>query len=218
MLSSYIPGGTGPLHLHDKVPDFLSGLFDLQNRINDSQSNNLKRTKETVNDTVHRAGARLRLMEIAGLVKHGKTGLPQQPNTLLSEESTSLNSTDFWDGGIADVFPTFDEATIIIAPVNGVFTPNPAICPIHTLYDTESNETSADLENDTTSIEAQTHTLSPMYLQSLIRSKLPTTFRHCQKAQLGLNTKNVKAALKMIFSSEEEDLYQIFREGYDDAR
>ena len=97
-----------------------------------------------------------------------------------------LSLTDFWDGGIIDVFPTFDDKSIIIAPVNGQFI-NPTICPVHS---PEWNL--AEEEGDNTSAQEQMHKLSLLYLQALIRLKIPTTFLHCHKAQLGLNTKNAK--------------------------
>ena len=97
-----------------------------------------------------------------------------------------LSSTDFWDGDIIDVFSTFDNKTIIIAPVNGKFI-NPAICPVHS---PEWNL--AEEEGDITSAQEQMRKLSLLYLQALIRLKIPTTFLHCRKAQLGLNTKNAK--------------------------
>lgn len=215
MLSSYIPGATGPLHLRDKVPDFFSGFFGERNLNNETDSTN-------GNDTVHRAGARLRLMEKAGLVKHGESGLPvkmQQPERELDNDAEvePLNSTDFWDGGIADVFPTFDDHTVIIAPVNGIFSPNPAICPIH-ISETEYDVAYAT-EGEAQASTTQTFDkLSPAFLQMLLRSYIPTTFRHCSKARLGLNSSNAKAALKMMFSSQDEELYQIFRDGYDDAK
>lgn len=222
MLSSYIPGGTGPLHLHDKLPEFLTGLFGLKN----IRSTNKETSNGTIiNDTVHRAGIRLRLMESAGLVKHGKTGLStvsQHPNhnkqdVGLDQESFVTSSTDFWDGGIADVFPTFDERTVIIAPVNGVFS-NPAICPIHSPGEDEINDTRSAQCNNEASMQQPSQKSFPLQLQSLIRSYIPATFRHCSKAQLGLNAKNARAVLKMTFSSEDEELYAIFRCGYDDAR
>jgi len=213
MLSSYIPGGTGPLHLHDKVPGFLTGLFVTNDTSSVNEIKNTAGEHESMNDTVHRAGRRLRHMERDGLVKHGKTGLPIVPEQHKQHsdptQAVTLNSTDFLDGGIADVFPTFDAQTIIIAPVNGVFHPNPAICPINA-----SEEAELNIIDDQT----PTSQLPPLYLQSLMRSYIPKTFKHCHKARLGLNTKNAKAALKMVFSSEDEELYQIFREGYDDAR
>lgn len=219
MLSSYIPGGTGPVHLHDKVPDFLKGLFNRDNAT--IAGDGSMKTERAKNDTVHRSGNRLRDMESVGLVRHGQTGFPTrqppQEDEMNSERnanvvaSSTLSSTDFWDGGIVDVFPTFDDKTIIIAPVNGQFI-NPAICPVH------SPEWNLAEEGDNTSAQELMHKLSPLYLQALIRSKIPTTFRHCGKAHLGLNTKNAKAALKMIFSSDDDELYRIFTEGYDDAK
>ncbi|KAL3774623.1 hypothetical protein ACHAWO_001994 [Cyclotella atomus] len=218
MLSSYIPGGTGPLHLHDKMPEFLIGLFGSNNN-SGSTARSVK--DNTINDTVHRAGTRLREIEAAGLVKHGRTGLPvlpQKPNqeTELDQKPIVLNSTDFWDGGIADVFPTFDDRTIIIAPVNGFFS-NPAICPMHSADEVVEEVTSQDSDGKTSSATTAKKPIQ-LQLQTLIRTYIPKTFRHCNKAELGLNNRNAKAVLKMAFSSEDEELYQIFRDGYDDAR
>jgi hypothetical protein len=210
------------------VPDFLRGLF---NNNNATGSDGSMKSERRENDTVHRSGSRLRDMESNGLVRHGQTGLPtQQPIIHDNQEtpdqgvknntaaSSSLSSTDFWDGGIVDVFPTFDDKTIIIAPVNGQFI-NPAICPIHSPEWNLAQEEEGDGGTVSMMQEPIMHKLSPLYLQAVIRSKLiPTTFRHCHKAQLGLNTKNAKAALKMIFSSDDEELYRIFAEGYDDAK
>jgi hypothetical protein len=215
MLSSYIPGGTGPLHIHDKMPEFLAGLFGTKNNSGSTADSG---KDKTINDTVHRAGARLRSMESIGLVKHGRTGLPvipRQPKqeAELDQKPTVLSSTDFWDGGIADVFPTFDDKTVIIAPVNGFFS-NPAICPIHST-DEELNEVASQRDGETSSTTKKPF---PLQLQTLIRTYMPKTFRHCKKAELGLNNRNAKAVMKMAFSSEDEELYQIFRDGYDDAR
>ncbi|KAL3781870.1 hypothetical protein HJC23_005410 [Cyclotella cryptica] len=222
MLSSYIPGVTGPFHLRDKVPDLLHGFFGVTN--SNENSGNSVATEQPINDTVDRAGTRLRVMESLGLVKHGKTGLPTvkrkpEENSTPARHAESSNSTDFWDGGIADVFPTFDDQTVIIAPVNGVFSPNPAICPSYSSLEAEFT-TSSTLEGDVSQVSA-THPfgkLSPALFQTLLRSYIPTTFKHSNKARLGLNSKNVQAAIRMMFSSEDKELYEMFREGYDDAR
>ncbi|KAL7486984.1 hypothetical protein ACHAW6_012593 [Cyclotella cf. meneghiniana] len=221
MLSSYIPGVTGPIRLRDKVPDFIHSFFGVMNT--NGSSGNFKGSGHSINDTVDRAGTRLRLMETGGHVKHGKSGLPTVKRKLdedstLARDVESLNSTDFWDGGIADVFPTFDDQTVIIAPVNGLFFPNPAICPSHSSTEaklTAANTLEGELDITTTHLFGK---ISPVFFQSLLRSYIPTTFRHCNKARLGLNSKNVQAALKMLFSSEDNELYEMFREGYDDAR
>ena len=119
---------------------------------------------------------------------------------------------EFWDGGIIDAFPTFGDKTIIIAPVNRQFI-NSASCPVHSLEWNLAIE-----EGDNTSAQELMYKSLLLYLQALIQSKIPTTFCHGRKAQLGLNMKNAKAALKMIFSSDNKELYQIFKEGYEDAK
>ena len=68
-----IPGGRGPVHLHNKVPGFLKDLFNDNAPIADDGSMKL-------NDTVHCSGNRLRDIESVGLVRHGQTGFPtRQP-------------------------------------------------------------------------------------------------------------------------------------------
>lgn len=171
MLSSYIPGGTGPLNVKDNLPDFLGGL--------QSRPKN-----ELGTDASDRAGMRLKAMTELGMVKHGKSGTPVQNNHVSDVDNESENDvvepTYYWDGGLADMFPTFDNNTVIVSPLNGLYDPNPAICP-----------------------------------------KIPDekkTFRHCPKSRLGLNSKNVQVLQKMIFSSDDDELYSRFREGYDDTR
>jgi hypothetical protein len=217
MLSSYIPGATGPLNLKEKVPDFLRGLID--STLMNGESSGAG--KERINDTIDRSGLRLNELEHLGMVKHGLTGLPVGNNNAKIDLTTHEGehnfqpnkSVFFWDGGIADVFPTFDDNTTIISPVNGTFT-NPAICPL-----IPSDELEFDIINAASEegggnvIKTQQQSVG-----KLLRSYIPTTFQHCSKAQLGLNSKNARAALLMMFSSEDEVLYTKFREGYDDAK
>mmetsp|Transcript_14252 Transcript_14252/g.25743 ORF Transcript_14252/g.25743 Transcript_14252/m.25743 type:complete len:80 (+) Transcript_14252:151-390(+) len=70
MLSSYIPGITGPLNLKDKVPKFLGGLLN-----SDSIDTNDSEHTFCGNDASDRAELRLKEMSELGLVKHGNTGL-----------------------------------------------------------------------------------------------------------------------------------------------
>eukprot|EP00578_Thalassiosira_sp_NH16_P023402 CAMPEP_0181097802 /NCGR_PEP_ID=MMETSP1071-20121207/11764_1 /TAXON_ID=35127 /ORGANISM="Thalassiosira sp., Strain NH16" /LENGTH=406 /DNA_ID=CAMNT_0023180309 /DNA_START=81 /DNA_END=1299 /DNA_ORIENTATION=- len=127
MLSSYIPGGTGPLNVKDNIPEFLGGL--------QSRPKN-----ESGIDASDRAGTRLKDMTRLGMVKHGKNGVPSVLNEAVlatdKDQSIECNDTEndveptyYWDGGLADMFPTFDVNTIIVSPLNGLYNPNPAICP-----------------------------------------------------------------------------------------
>ncbi len=225
MLSSYIPGGTGPLKFGENIPDFLGGIF--QNSVANEN-----------NTTVDRAGKRLREMKQLGLVKYGLTEeVDEVKNTTLELDDINSDknpviqrsSTDYWDGGIVDVFPTFDESTVIVTPVNGLFDPNPVICPLIPLYE--------DGENAVHLIAREVHPpgkhqheqgkpmqkppdieLNNTIIRNFFRSYFPSTFRHCAKSRLGINSKNISTALRMMFSSEDDELYRRFREGYDDTR
>ncbi|KAL7446383.1 hypothetical protein ACHAXM_010169 [Skeletonema potamos] len=199
MLSSYIPGVTGPL-LADSIAAKMFGAFNLEISEKD---------KIAGNDAMKRAGQQLREITRLGLIKDGTTGLPITQNTSDKTESEietnnrdDDDSTRYWDGGIADVFPTFDTNTVIVAPINGIYS-NPAICPAMQ----QPNE-----------VEDQSSQNS--FVQHLFRSYMPTlpaTFRHCSKSNLGLNVENAKAVKDMILSSSDEQLYLRFRQGYDDA-
>merc|ERR1712183_995016 len=68
--------------------------------------------EESKADVVVRAGKRLAEMEQIGLVIHGVTGIPVTPT---KDESSGEGLTNYWDGGIADMFPTFDKETVIVA-------------------------------------------------------------------------------------------------------
>ncbi len=195
MLSSYIPGVTGPL-LADSIADKLFGVFNVGISERDAKASN---------DAMKRAGRQLREMTRLGLVKDGTTGLPSTQNKTESETETSNqddddDSTRYWDGGIADLFPTFDSKTVIVAPINGIYT-NPAICPAMQ----QPNE-----------VENQSNSSVPHLFRSYIPT-LPATFRHCSKSNLGLNVENATAVKDMILSSSDEQLYLRFRQGYDDA-
>ncbi len=214
MLSSYIPGITGPLNLKDRVPAIIGGL--LNEEIIGAKNTTEKKSR---NDASYRAGLRLNEMTRLGMVKHGKTGVPTKENG--THDVNDNEPTIYWDGGIADVFPTIDENTIVVAPVNGVFDPNPSICPQMPDKDFDSGGSVECVEGlDLDAPKQSTPTPSNYFaiLQHFHRPLLPTTFRHCDKSHLGLNTKNLQAVMQMLFSSDEDELYAKFREGYDDSQ
>ena len=113
------------------------------------------------------------------------------------------------------MFPTFDNNTVIVSPLNGLYDPNPSISP-------EIPDDAKFTDKSGGDTQQQHPSQSTALLQNLLRpylpSLLPATFRHCHKSELGLNTKNAQTALKMIFSSDDDELYSRFKEGYDDAR
>jgi len=209
MLSSYIPGGTGPLTSKDKVPNFVSGLMP-----------NPKST-----DVSDRAGLRLKEMARLGMVKHGRTGLPVVESEESKDDADEANepTTYYWDGGLADMFPTFNDGTVIVSPLNGVYSPNPSICPRIPDVDNDAaiageNRKDSESQGRWQQGNDREAPAAPSALQNYLRSYLPRTFRHCPKARLGLNSENAATVLRMALSSNDDELYLRFRDGYDDAR
>ena len=192
MLSSYIPGATSTL-----PSSFLRGIMSSVSSTDDGN---------TGAGASYRAGLRLKEMAKRGMIKHGITGLPVIDADKTEDNKEIEDDTNeeayFWDGGIADVFPTIDKDTVIVSPVNGLFE-HPTICP---LMPSNSDNSGRDTPKQQSTI-----------LQQYLIPYLPHTFRHCQKSQLGLNRENARAVLAMAFSSDDEEYISRFREGYDDA-
>lgn len=225
MLSSYVPGLTGSL-VKDDLPAFLSGLLSNDND-NDNKNGSKKEgsasNNSTRNDTTVRAGLRLNEMTNLGMVKYGSTGLPVTGiREVESDNNAENNSTLYWDGGIVDVFPTINDHTVVISPLNGLYDPNPSICPLmpdeELCDDSDStNDNNQKQQQQFTSNTASTQ-MNNSILFNYLRPYLPSTFRHCRKSLLGFNRKNANAAIRMMFSSDDDELYSRFRGGYDDAR
>lgn len=197
MLSSYIPGVTGPLMKDNIAEKLLGALYNIAQT--EKEKENV--VKSSANDAMIRATWQLNEMKRLGMVKDGRTHDRIEPEHNTEEQET----THFWDGGIADVFPTFDDGTVIVSPINGIYK-NPAICPSMQEQHNEKEEGSQSLKSES--------------LSYLIRSYIPTlpaTFRHCSKSHLGLNVENARAVKAMLLSSDDEQLYLRFRDGYDDA-
>lgn len=223
MLSSYVPGLTGSLNgVKDDLPAFLSGLLSNDNNNkNGSKKKGTSSNNSTQNDTTVRAGFRLNKMTNLGIVKHGSSGLP----VIGIDEDESVNnaennSTLYWDGGIVDVFPTIDDHTVVISPLNGLYYPNPSICPLmpdeEICDDSDPKDDNQQQEQSNRNTPASTQ-MNNSILLNYLRPYLPITFQHCRKSQLGINIKNANAAIRMMFSSDDDELYSRFRGGYDDA-
>lgn len=106
ILSSYVPGVTGPA----------LGSLALRNH------------------AVVRASAVMLEMMGEGCVKHGATGVPvmldQSENRTLSSMETKIAREICWDGGLVNAFPTVDKDTVIVSPIAADFqcdAINPAI-------------------------------------------------------------------------------------------
>jgi hypothetical protein len=126
ILSSYVPVGTGPLN---------SGVDNTENTA-------VKHAFETVKE-----------MEQLGYLKHGVTGdtigkgvgndfaNDVDHSDSINDESerdldhdrdssaTSSENSYYWDGGIVNMFPSVDKSTVMVAPLNCIFSPNPFITP-----------------------------------------------------------------------------------------
>jgi len=108
ILSSYIPMGTGTI----------KGINDVQNKA-------VKRANESIKD-----------MEQLGFLKQGVTGHSiinvTRSGKHLDEQRQNDQIDDnlhYWDGGIVNMFPTIDDSTIMVTPLNCTFQPNPYISP-----------------------------------------------------------------------------------------
>jgi hypothetical protein len=111
ILSSFIPGVTGPL----------KGVDDLSNT------------------AVHEASAAINELVKLGAVKHGPSGRvwspPVRTNNTKSTDNSARATVDehFWDGGLSCIWPTLDDDTVIVCPFRANYHPNPAVHPAQPL-------------------------------------------------------------------------------------
>lgn len=184
ILSSYIPFGTGPLSKTDKK-----------------------------NLAIQRAWNRVSEMESLGFLKSGTTGSPVGGTTgTVIEEEIESNGSDqsedssdekkeelyYLDGGLSNMFPEIDDQTVMVTPVNGIYS-NPSIAPDH--------------NNDMKDSE-QFSSISAKIIDQLNIS------RHgeiSERVHVGINMENLKTAYLMAKSSPPELLQQKFFNGYDDS-
>mmetsp|Transcript_7328 Transcript_7328/g.10382 ORF Transcript_7328/g.10382 Transcript_7328/m.10382 type:complete len:392 (+) Transcript_7328:42-1217(+) len=103
ILSSYIPGATGPA----------------------------LGSKDGSNHAVKRASARLSEMEELGFVKNitGNPVVVSQENKNKNGGKDEETREYYWDGGLVNVFPIVDDNTVVISPMSGEFHPHPSISP-----------------------------------------------------------------------------------------
>lgn len=119
ILSSYIPGVTGPASIHDEKNSAVRRSFQriLQHAIvkhgvtNEviNVKNDLNLIKETVSE-----------------------GTPSVEKISQSDDLGLSTMGVYWDGGVCNMWPFVDKRTVFVTPVNGVFSPQPSIAPLTT--------------------------------------------------------------------------------------
>jgi len=191
ILSSYIPGLTGPAR----------GVDDATNK--------------AVRDATH---AILQLVEL-GAVKDGATdealSLSDLSPTTNESVSNTLDATHktitpsssllepFLDGGLSCVWPTVDNSTIIVCPIRANFDPNPAIFP--ELESGDITDKSSTLDED--GLLRKIKTIFAM-------RDIAATF-HGKKVHIASD--NAETLFRMMFSSSKTILEERFQHGYNDA-
>jgi hypothetical protein len=171
ILSSYIPIGTGPANWE----------------------------RESKNLAVRRAWDTVKEMRDLGFIKDGITkkriGTRSGGGEVGRQEDSETNIHDklgYLDGGLSNMFPEIDEATLIVSPVNGMYK-KPYIAPMGPPLDI----------------------VSPM---EQFKLPLPTHIEISARVKIGANIQNLLAFYQMARSSSQQVLEEKFREGYDDTK
>ena len=209
ILSSYIPGVTGP-----------------------AWGNRARK-----NQAVTRAAQQLDEMIRDGCVKKGTTGetisptalsSPQsQPSSSLQNEDSHLNQTlrgsgnstaaantvreICWDGGLVNAFPTFDANTIIVSPIAADFRYNASISPAIEYREAtngsmnhHNNNNNSPQSPPPSSRVGANRIMGKVVLNPVVRVYVTAA-----------NVANIKG---MIISSDDEVLQNKFHQGYDNAK
>lgn len=207
ILSSYVPGLTGPL----------------------------RGSKSARNLTVKRAWEKVREMESLGFVKYGisgecvscdgvKIGAHEETSNEFNRRDDASQNEDmlggyFCDGGLVDICPALDDSTLMVCPFNGIFYPNPSVSPLlPAKRDVQGHENDVDTDAVTTSDSAATTRKGDYSLRQNVLSALPETVRISKRLQLGINQENADTFRRMAFTSENSILETRFGDGFNDAR
>lgn len=119
ILSSYIPGVTGPF----------------------------KGANCQENLAVYRAWKRMQSMIKLGFVRDGTSGealnitdlaIPVSSSSVLNDNEKQ-NET-YWDGGLSNMWPILDDKTLVVSSLNGNFTPNPYIVPNSQVFESSRSQ------------------------------------------------------------------------------
>jgi hypothetical protein len=196
ILSSYIPGLTGPAR-----------------GVDDSTHKAVRNATTTI----------LQILQV-GAVKDGATGKPLSLSDVSAEDKTGNETTyempstsrtePFWDGGLSCVWPTVDHSTIIVCPIRARYEPNPAIYP-ELQHNGTSNSCKSNIEEDAKDgffNGALERKIKAIFAR---RSDIITASFHGKKVPIASD--NAETIGRMIFSSSEDILQERFYRGYDDA-
>jgi hypothetical protein len=150
---------------------------------------------------VKRAWEIVKDMEQRGFLKHGVSGeTVVGPRGILQSIQSETEADDkedvaddklrYLDGGLANLCPEIDERTLIVAPINGIYS-KPFIAP-----------------------------LAPIIDEGSILEKLNIIkhVEISDRVQIGANAENLLALYQMAKSSSNQVLEDRFRDGYDDAK
>jgi len=100
ILSSWVPGVTGPANVTDKVNTVVRRSFE------------------------HLAG------DGGAPLTHGVSETGVDIGDDLRGRAGAVSTTRvYWDGGLCNMWPIVDDQTLIVTPLNGMFSPNPFIAP-----------------------------------------------------------------------------------------
>lgn len=208
ILSSYIPGVTGP------------ALGNMARK----------------NHAVTRAAQQLDDMIRDGCVKKGTTGEtlqhsplpsqsepPLQPPPLQTEQNNMnldansiMNKTVSasntvreicWDGGLVNTFPTFDPDTIIVSPIAADFRYNRSISPAIE-YQPRTEDTSAS-SSTTPKQPLPSSMVANVIMGKVVLNPVVTVY---------VTAANVANLKSMIISSNDDALQNKFHQGYDNAK
>jgi hypothetical protein len=166
ILSSYVPGLTGPIPL--------------------------ERSKK-LHPAMTSATQHLQQMLQRGAVK-GQYGQPKQ--NLINPQTS-----EFWDGGLSNLFPTINKESILVTPFAGRFQ-NPTISP-------------ATNKNVMGEVDGEQSAVTANYYKRMLGAL--TAIPVSKYAALDLSMVNMRAMRYVALSSTDEELQSWFTEGYDNA-
>jgi len=219
ILSSYIPGLTGPARgvndaTNTGIRDATVKLLELLElgAVKDGKSDKALSMSDVLpSDTVDKASN-------ASEKTEGGT-------TKVEERATSLIEP-FWDGGLSCIWPTVDDSTIIVCPIRAKYDPNPAIFPAINKNEEENviktgAESRDGLSNVALAVERKIKTMFAASASTGGTKRASTSSSwsvpfHGKEVQLGID--NVETLMRMVISSDEAILEEWFHRGYNDAK
>lgn len=197
------------------------------------------------NEAVRWAWGRVSEMGSLGYVKDGRTGKSVQSSSpeasggsdvgKAGESDTQTDATPqenedlrFWDGGLANLCPTIDDFTVMVAPLHGSYSnpsispPSPEVRAKENLPDgikfplPASSTTSNDSTLQGTGPQEDDSLMAP--LRKYLSDRPAITFQVHERILMEVDSQNLETLYRMTRSSDDDVLEERFRNGYDDAR